>query len=107
MSWFRCKANEWVMQEMLRTMPEAKRKVLVKALDRNEILTSSRVLSNVTMRVYKEGWYLIMEGTRCSVRVWCYDRDAEMVHGRKPNESTLTFYYEDWMNGSESDYEGF
>ena len=101
------KVNRDIMQEMIHTMPEPKKMVLSKALDRNEILTSARVLSSVTMKVYREGWYLQMDGTRCSVGVWCFDRDGELVHGRKPREASLHLLYEDWLNASESDYEGF
>ena len=56
--------------DILREMPDHKKQVLCRALDRNEILTSVRIMESGVVRVYKEGWYLTLIGTRCAFRVW-------------------------------------
>lgn len=79
---------------MLSEMPESKKETLRKACERNDYLTSFYGLSsNQVIHVYKEGWYLQLDGTRCSFKVWAYDNDGEFVFARKPKESKLHKLY--------------
>ena len=89
---------------ILDEMPTCKKEVLEKALDRNLILTSSWVLSSCTLRTYKEGWLIKMEGTRCSFTVFAHDNDGDLIFTRKPNEDTLHFLHEDWFSPNEVDF---
>lgn len=99
--------NHEIAIDMINRMPDEKKNVLRKALDRNLILTSSRNLENGTMTVYKEGFYLTLEGTRCSFSVFAYDRDGEFEFTRKPREDKLNkIYKETYIKFSESDYSG-
>ena len=78
----------------LEEMPESKKHVLLNALERNFELTSSWLLEHGTLTCYKEGWYITLQGTRCSFSVWAYDNDGELVFHRKPNESKLNKLWE-------------
>lgn len=99
--------NQSIVSDILNLMPDQKKAVLSKALDRNFILTSARVLSSCTLVVYKEGWLVKLDGTRCSFSVFAKDNDGEFVFTRKPNESKLHKLYEDWESMNESDYDNF
>ena len=86
--------NISIIKDMINNLPEVKKITLSKALDRNEILTTVRTLSNQTLVVYKEGWYLKLEGTRSKFSVWAWDNDGEFVIDRKPNENKLSPLFE-------------
>lgn len=86
--------NRELANRILEEMPEEKKQLLEKALDRNEILTSSRSLGNGCMSVYKEGWYIKLEGTRCSFSVFAKDVDGEFEFIRKPNADKLHKIYD-------------
>lgn len=89
---------------MLKEMPEQKKNVLRNALIRNSILTSARTLENCTLTIYKEGYLIELEGTRCSFSVYAKDDDGELVFMRKPNKSKLHKLYEEFTKMWESDY---
>ena len=96
--------NYEIAKEMLQKMPEEKKVALEKALDRNYILTSSRVLSFGEMTVYKEGWLLELEGTRCKFSVFAKDNDGEFEFIRKPVEKKLHKLYTENLRFNESDF---
>ena len=75
----------WILDEM----PENKKRVLLNALERNFELTSSWILEHGTLICYKEGWYITLQGTRCTFSVWADDNDGELIFHRKPNENKL------------------
>ena len=86
--------NREFTKDILRAMPEDKKKVLVNALDRNCILTSYWGLDNQSVEVYKEGWYIKMEGCRSSFTMWVGDNDGEFVFGnRKPRKLSYLHSY--------------
>lgn len=87
--------NKEIAIDILQSLTPQQKVQLEKALDRNEALTSTFGLPFGTLRVYKEGWYLTCEGTRSQFSAWCSDNDGTLVPGRKPNERTLSFLYED------------
>ena len=78
--------NKDIAREIIKlVMEDNKRKItLEKALDRNFILTSSYNLEELTLEIYKEGFYLILEGTRCSYKVFARDNDGKLELIRKP-----------------------
>lgn len=98
--------NREIVKQMLTEMPESKKAVLKKALERNFILTSSYVLSSCTLTVYKEGWLVKLEGTRASFSVFAKDNDGEFIFMRKPNDDKLHYLYEEWQSMNESDFYG-
>lgn len=97
-----------MVQYILSELPERKREILDKALYRNALLTSSWNLSQGEFRIYNEGWYLSLDGTRCGFAVFAYDRDGELEFPkRKPKESTLHLLGIDSLRCSECDFEEF
>ena len=101
------KINREIVAQILKEMPIEKHMVLSKALDRNEVLTSARVLAGCTLTIYKEGWLVKLDGTRCSFTVFAKDNDGEFEFIRKPNENKLHKLYEEWPNMNEMDYREF
>ena len=101
------KINKEIAKEMLSILPESKKKALNNALERNMILTSAYVLSMGEMTIYKEGWYLVLHGTRCSFSVFAKDNDGELQIIRKPNENKLHKLYEQTLYFNESDFYKF
>lgn len=99
--------NYELAMDMLNNMPEAKKQVLKKALERNYILTSSYIMESGTMVVYKEGFLLKLYGTRCSFSVFAFDNDGELVFARKPVENKLHKIYDELLRFSYSDYSNF
>ena len=91
---------KWILEEM----PHSKKRVLLNALERNFELTSSWILEQGTLTCYKEGWYIKLQGTRCSFSVWADDNDGELVFHRKPNESKLHKLWEYDLHFDESDF---
>jgi hypothetical protein len=98
------KTNREIIARILQEMPEEKKEVLGKALERNLILTSTAVLSSCTLTVYKEGWLVKLDGTRCSFSVFAKDNDGDFEFIRKPNENKLSKLYEEWHSMDETDY---
>lgn len=90
----------WILEEM----PHSKKRVLINALERNFELTSSWILEHGTLTCYKEGWYITLQGTRCSFSVWADDNDGELVFHRKPNESKLHKLWEYDLHFGEGDF---
>nr|DAG75260.1 MAG TPA: hypothetical protein [Caudoviricetes sp.] len=79
----------------------------MKALERNNSLTSTYSLSNCDMTIYKEGWFIKLTGTRCSFTLFAYDNDGEIeLANRKPVESKLNKIYDTWFKMNESDFRG-
>ncbi len=101
------RVNEELVNQMLDVMPESKKAVLRKALERNCILTSCRIMEHGELTVYKEGFYLQLFGTRCSFSVYCKDDDGELVPMRKPVESKLHKLYTDGIHFNECDFDRF
>ena len=100
------KCNIEIVSRILEELPSEKRATLGKALDRNFILTSVRALSMATLTIYKEGFNLKLDGTRCCFNVFVKDNDGEFEFIRKPKESSLHKLYEQCCNMNESDYYG-
>ena len=98
--------NREIVKRILEEMPKEKKQVLSKALERNMILTSSRVLSGCELTIYKEGWLVSLHGTRCAFSVFAKDNDGEFKFMRKPNKNKLHRLYVEWANMSENDFYG-
>lgn len=96
--------NYEIAIDMLNNMPEVKKQTLRKALERNLYLTSSYIMESGTMTIYKEGFLLRLNGTRCSFSVFAFDNDGELIFSRKPNEKKLNKIYDEFLKFSESDY---
>ena len=88
--------NVQIANEIMNNLPEGKIKALVNACIRNEMLTTTYGLEQMTMTVYKEGWLLTFNGCRSQFRVFAKDNDGEVEITRKPNESKLHKIYDDW-----------
>lgn len=99
--------NKEIAIDMLNQMPESKVEQLKKALNRNCFLTSTYILENGTMHIYKEGFYLELFGTRCKFTVWAKDNDGEFVFGRKPIEEKLHKIYDDFLKFDIDDFNSF
>lgn len=67
--------NEEFVVLVLSSMPEDKKRILRNALERNEVLTSARTLETGVVTVYREGWYIELDGTRCGFKVFILDND--------------------------------
>ncbi len=83
---------------MFQNMPEEKKRSFCNASYRNTYLTSEYTLRDARLTVYKEGWYIEMEGCRSRFAAWAWDNDGELVWGRKPREDKLHYLW-----GSEFD----
>ena len=92
------KTNQALAWDMLENLSDAKKVQLDKFLSRNEALTSTYGCAFGDLRIYKEGWYLTLDGTRSQFSVWYFDNDGDLVEGRKPNENKLSFLYEQDLN---------
>lgn len=99
------KTNQELAYDMLENLSDAKKAQLDKFLSRNEALTSTYGCSFGNLRIYHEGWYLTLEGTRSQFSVWYYDNDGELVEGRKPSENKLNFIYEQDLRFNGVDWE--
>lgn len=99
--------NLEIVKRILDEMPSEKKRVLGKALDRNMILTSARVLSGCTLEIFKEGWRVTLHGTRCSFSVFVKDDDGGFIFTRMPSRSKLHLLWVEWTSMNECDYEGF
>ena len=95
--------NKSIALIMLAILPEEKRKTLSDACDRNNYLTSFYGLPEAKLEIYKEGFYLKLEGTRCNFSVYAKDNDGDLeILQRKPR--VLSYLYTDSFKMSESDY---
>ena len=101
------KINYEIASRIIKEMPIEKKEILARTLDRNFILTSSRVLSMGEITVYKEGWLLVLNGTRCKFSVFAKDNDGDFEFVRKPNENKLHKLYQQTLYFNESDFYGF
>lgn len=103
----RRKINQEIASSILHEMPLQKKQSLKNALDRNESLTSARVLSIGDITVYKEGWYLQLYGTRCQFSVYAEDNDGTLIFKRKPKEKCLDKLYKQTLYFNEHDFKEF
>lgn len=102
------KINKEIALEMLSQLPVNKINTLKNALNRNLILTSTYSLGQGALTIYKEGFYLTLDGTRARFSVFAFDNDGELVIAeRKPHETKLHKLYEDWLKFDESDFGEF
>lgn len=102
------KVNYEIAADILECLPQNKRNVLVRCLERNLYLTSSYVMEHGELEVYKEGFYLILYGTRCKFTVFVEDNDGELkVLARKPQATKLHHLYTDSLHFGEADFENF
>ena len=100
--------NKEIIVEILSKLPENKKNTLKKALTRNEILTSSYVLEDAILTIYKEGFYVELDGTRTKFSVFAYDNDGELVIAdRKPHKTKLHKLYDEFEKIDESDFMKF
>lgn len=83
--------NRLAVINTLNNMPDEKKAVLHKALQRNYSITSSYMLENGKVTIYAEGAYLQLTGVRCSFSVFV---NADGKFTRKPNENKLTKLFE-------------
>lgn len=92
-------------EDIIRKIPESKKKSLYNAFERTFMLTSTRILEDAQIDVYKEGFYLTLYGCRSSFSVFAVDYDGELVIiNRKPNNSKLHYYYSDTVKMDEDIY---
>lgn len=91
-----CSSNKEIALEMLSNIPKSKKITLKKAVMRNWNFTSTYALPYGTMTVYKEGFYLQLEGTKCQFSVYAADDDGTLVVlKKKPAEKFLSRLYRD------------
>lgn len=91
--------NEMIAIEILQQMPEKKKYALSNTITRNYMLTTDSYISNVRIEVYKQGWYLVITGTRCKFAVWAGDNDGEYIFTRKPRADKLNRLYTEYLYG--------
>ena len=95
------RANEQITLEIIKVLPDDKLEKLIKVLDRNEALTSTWDISDVTITVYKQGWYIEFIATRSRYAVFAYDRDGDYeITDRKPHENKLDRIYSEHLQFS-------
>lgn len=99
------KISKQLAKYIIGILPESKRDILDKALDRNLYLTSVRTLSYGLLKVYEEGFYLELEGTRSSFKVFVKDFNGDLEVIRKP--VNLHILYHIGFNMNEDDYIGY
>lgn len=90
---------EMTVEMMVEAMPESKLQVFRNACCRSAILTSYYGLGFSTLTIYKEGYYLEMQGCRSGFAVFVKDMDGELEVTRKPKDSKLSRLWGwSWMN---------
>ena len=89
--------NKEIAKEIIKkVMEDNKRKTtLENTLNRNFILTSSYNLEELTLEIYKQGFYLILKGTRCCYKVFAKDNDGNLELIRKPKKLDLIYIEND------------
>ena len=88
------KFNNDFTKEMLMQMPAEKKEQLHKAMQRGFYFTTYAGLDYQTVEVYKEGWYIILEGCQTAFKMWVGDDDGCFVYGkRKPNKNKLSLLH--------------
>lgn len=95
------KVNIEIVKEILKTMPQTKKEQLKKALIRNFNLTSSYNLEDCTLTIYKEGFYLELNGARSSFKVFAKDDDGKLIITRKPQNISKLYFETKKMNESD------
>ena len=99
---------------LLEAMPEEKKESLRNALNRNSYFTSAWTLEHGTLTVYKEGWYIELNGCQSGFKVFILDNDRFDETGtvpfkviRKPVDSKLNPLYRTDIHLWEADYDRF
>lgn len=88
------KFNNDFTKEMLMQMPAEKKEQLHRAMQRGFYFTTYAGLDYQTVEVYKEGWYIILEGCQTAFKMWVGDDDGCFVYGkRKPNKNKLSLLH--------------
>ena len=87
--------SKQIAKIMLEGIRNEKKIGLVRACERNEILTSYYGLEEAVLTIYREGFYLEPIGCRSSLLFGAGDDDGELVEGRKPAERKLMKLYRD------------
>jgi hypothetical protein len=82
------KNNIELIKEFTKIIPDKVEKFV-----NREIALTSNNTAWVSMEVYKEGFYLIIEGTRNKAAQWFTDDDGELIAERKPNKNKLNIIY--------------
>lgn len=95
------KVNIEIVKEILETMPQTKKEQLKKALTRNFNLTSSYNLEDCILTIYKEGFYLELNGVRSSFKVFAKDDDGKLIITRKPQNISKLYFETKKMNESD------
>ena len=93
------KYDKDVAMHILRNMSEQKKKILEKALYRNELLTSVRNLQNCEFNDCKDGFYLVFKGTRTKFSVYM---NNDMKYTRKPKN--IEIIRQNYLVFDENDY---
>lgn len=99
--------NYEIAKDMINEMPANKKASLRKVLERNFYFTSVYSLEFGKITVYKEGFLLTLEGTKCKFFVYAKDNDGDLEFTRKPNENELHELYSEILKFDESFYEDF
>lgn len=94
--------NWSLCKDIITNLPETKRTVLDKALDRNFSYTSVANLEDITLLVYKQGYELFCQGCKTHFSVYVNDNDGELEYTRKPRK--LDWLYTDTGKVSEDFY---
>jgi hypothetical protein len=82
------KSNIELIKELIKIIPDK-----VEKFENREIALTSNNTAWVSIEVYKEGFYLIFEGTRNKAVQWFTDDDGELIAERKPNKNKLNMIY--------------
>jgi len=109
---FEGREQERFAMMLLEMLPEEKKNVLRRALERNCIFTSARTLEMGTITVYKEGWYIQLTGCQVGYKVFVLDNDRFDPTGtvpfrviRKPHDRKLSKLYTASLHFWEGDYD--
>ena len=92
--------NEEMLIDFLAAMPEEKKQKVERLCKLNHHYTSTYGPSSVDMLIYKEGWYVTLNATRCSYSFFVKDNDGEFKFTRKPKK--LHLLYIDYFKTPES-----
>ena len=93
------KIANMTVEMIFEAMPESKKEVFRNACARNDILTTTYGLMFSTLTVYKEGFYIEMNGTRSRFAAFARDYDGELVIERKPKADKLNELWSfHWLN---------
>ena len=93
------KYDKEVAIDILKNMSNQKKEVLRKALYRNELLTSVRCLQDCDFYDCKDGFYLVLRGTRTKFAVYM---NNDMKYTRKPKN--IEIIRQNYLVFDENDY---